>query len=257
MAENSKIQWTENTWNPWQGCRKVSPGCKYCYMYRDREKFGQDPTIVKRSNPATFNKPLTRKKPAMVFTCSWSDWFIQEADEWRPEAWDIIRRTPHLTYQILTKRPERIADNLPPDWGAGYPNVWLSVSAEDQDTFNLRVPILTEILAAVQFLSLEPLLSKINFDHFFANGYLPDPLNKINWVIVGGESGNNFGKWVYRPCKIDWIESIVYDCKDLKIPVFVKQLGTDLARRYRLSDRHGGNIEEFPLPIRVRQFPNI
>ena len=113
MAENSKIQWTDHTWNPWQGCRKVSPGCLNCYMYRDKKRYGQDPATVVRSKPPTFNKPLKWHDPAKVFVCSWSDFFIEDADEWRDDAWEIMRRTPHLTYQILTKRPRNIKDRLP------------------------------------------------------------------------------------------------------------------------------------------------
>jgi protein gp37 len=162
MGEKSAIEWTQNTWNPWQGCRKVSPGCKFCYMYRDKIRYGQDPTIVVRSSPATFNAPLKWKEPALVFTCSWSDWFVEEADSWRDEAWDIIRRTPHLTYQVLTKRPERIANHLPADWGDGYPNVWLGTSVESQKYGMERIPLLQKIPAAVRFLSCEPLLGPVN-----------------------------------------------------------------------------------------------
>lgn len=116
MGKNSGIEWTDHTWNPWQGCLKVSPGCKQCYMYRDKKRYGQDPMVVVRSKPGTFRKPLQWKQPAKVFTCSWSDFFIEQADNWIDDAWNIIRQTPHLTYQILTKRPENIKDRLPEDW---------------------------------------------------------------------------------------------------------------------------------------------
>ena len=111
MAIQSKIQWTNATWNPWHGCKKVSPGCKFCYMYRDKERYNQDPTTVLKSK-TKFNAPLQWNEPKLIFTCSWSDWFIEEADQWRAEAWKIIKNTPHHTYQILTKRPERIKDHL-------------------------------------------------------------------------------------------------------------------------------------------------
>lgn len=253
--KDSKIQWTEHTWNPWQGCKKVSSGCKFCYMYRDKERFKQDATIVVRSQPGTFNKPLQWKEPAQVFTCSWSDWFIDEADAWRPEAWEIIRRTPWLTYQILTKRPERIMGNLPPDWGNGYPNVWLGVSAEDQGAYNERVPILASIPAQLRFVSLEPLLSPIDLlgdtDSIFGV-YL---MQNINWIIVGGESGNEYGKYLYRECYISWIDNIIVSADLLRMPVFVKQLGTFISQQLNLSDRHGGDISEFPEYLRVRNFP--
>ena len=256
MADNSKIQWTTHTWNPWQGCKKVSPGCKFCYMYRDKKRFQQDPTVVMRSQPSTFTKPFSWHEPGLVFTCSWSDWFIEQADEWRSEAWDIIRKTPHLTYQILTKRPERIASNLPPDWGNGYPNVWIGVSCENQKTFNERVPILADIPARVRFLSIEPLLEHIRFSGLLTVGKPKKLLSSIDWVIVGGESGNDAGEFRFRPCSVEWMESIVNACLVLNIPAFVKQMGTDIATRHRMTDRHGGNIDEFPGSLQIREFPH-
>src|SRR3990167_2289790 len=117
MGERTAIEWTDATWNPWRGCTKVSPGCASCYMFRDQERYGHDPSVVVRAAPSTFEAPLIwerklldklpdsglAKPPArmLVFTCSWSDWFHADADPWREEAWAIIHDTPHLTYQIL------------------------------------------------------------------------------------------------------------------------------------------------------------
>ncbi len=140
MGEITGIGWTDATWNPWYGCSKVSPGCAHCYMFRDMKRYGSDPEVVTRSK-TKFDEPRKWKTPRRVFTCSWSDWFHEGADAWRAEAWAIVRDTPHLTYQILTKRPERIADHLPPDWGEGYPNVWLGTSVENQ-RFAFRADIL-------------------------------------------------------------------------------------------------------------------
>ena len=103
MSKNSKIQWTDDTWNPWHGCTKVSPGCKFCYMYRDKVKYGQEGKFVERSK-TKFKDPLKWKESRLIFTCSWSDWFIKEADEWRPDAWDIIRKTPCLLYTSPSPR---------------------------------------------------------------------------------------------------------------------------------------------------------
>jgi protein gp37 len=264
MAENSSIQWTQHTWNPWQGCKKVSHGCKFCYMYRDKDRYNQDPTIVIRSAKATFNKPLTWKDTAMVFTCSWSDWFIEEADAWRQEAWEIIKKTPHLTYQILTKRPERIKQCLPPDWGEGYPNVWIGISIENEKSALERIKILCEIPAKVRFLSCEPLIDEISMRW----KYVPknwreesgsvgqyEAMLHIHWVIIGGESGNDTGLYRFRPTKIEWIEGIINDCKTNNVPVFVKQLGTHLAKELKLHDRHGGDISEWPENLKIREFP--
>jgi len=211
MGKNSSIEWTDSTVNFWQGCQKVSPGCKNCYMYRDKKRYGQDPATVVRSSPATFNKPKKWKDPALVFTCSWSDFFIEQADPWRDEAWDIIRQTPHLTYQILTKRPELVKDRLPDDWGEGWPNVWLGVSIETEDYY-WRIMAIEDIPAMVKFVSAEPLLGPLS------NLYSYFPV--IDWVITGGESGPK-----YRPANLDWFREIRDDCQKWGVPFFHKQHG--------------------------------
>jgi len=211
MGKNSNISWTNDTWNSWQGCHKISAGCKNCYMYRDKKRYGQDPQVVIRSKAHTFNTPLTRLKGPLVFVCSWSDFFIEEADGWRDEAWDIIRRTPHLTYQILTKRPSDIKYCLPDDWGdKGYPNVWLGVSIEDADSLWRIIP-LEEIPARVKFVSYEPALEYVDFTAFSPT---------IDWLISGGESGPN-----PRPAQLDWFRQVRDDCLENNIPFFHKQHG--------------------------------
>src|ERR1041385_3774374 len=132
MAFGSNIEWTDATWNPWRGCAKVSPGCAHCYMFTEQRRYGRDPTVVVRAASQTFRAPLRWREPRLIFTCSWSDWFHEDADEWRPEAWAIVRACPNLIFQILTKRPERIHDHLPLDCRDGYPNVWLGVSVENR-----------------------------------------------------------------------------------------------------------------------------
>ncbi|HEC61284.1 MAG TPA: DUF5131 family protein [bacterium] len=157
MIDKSKIEWTDFTWNPWYGCHKVSAGCKNCYMFRDSIRYNKDrdPNVVMRGK-TTMDKPLKIKKPSMIFTCSWSDFFIEEADEWRSEAWEIIKQTPHHTYQILTKRPLRVADNIPAD---GIPkNVWLGVSVEQAAYFD-RIEQLKRMTANIRFISYEPLIN--------------------------------------------------------------------------------------------------
>src|SRR5450432_3737766 len=208
MSENSSIQWTESTWNPHHGCKKVSDGCKYCYMFRDKEKYGQDPTLVVKSK-TKFNEPLLWKEPKLIFTCSWSDFFIEEADVWRKEAWDVIRKTPHHTYQIVTKRPERIQEQLPPDWGDGWNHVWLDVSIENQKNVH-RATILANIPAKTRFISAEPLLGEIDFLQSVDG---KRPIDEFHWLILGGESGNNIGKYIYRPSEVDWFTRIIGDIK--------------------------------------------
>src|SRR4030066_1119182 len=155
----TNIEWTNYTWNPWVGCKKISAGCKNCYMYREQTQRGNDPMLIRRT--LTTHDPLKWEKQAMVdgqkkmvFTCSYSDFFIDCADSWRDEAWNIIRRTPHLIYQILTKRIERVKDCLPPDWP--LPNAWLGVTAENQEMADKRIPLLLQPPATLRFVSVEP-----------------------------------------------------------------------------------------------------
>lgn len=221
--QGTSISWTDNTHNPWQGCHHVSEECENCFMYTDKLRYGQDPTVVVRSAPATFNAPRRWERQMaagtypskhhgdrlLVFTCSWSDFFIKEADGWRDEVWSMMRETPHLIYQILTKRPGRIAAHLPADWGTGYPNVWLGVSVGTPRALR-RLDILATIPAAVHFASFEPLLGDL--------GDLTPWLSMLGWAIVGGESGPG-----WRNMEIAWLERVVRQCVAAGVPVWVKQ----------------------------------
>ena len=214
MGATSAIEWTDATYNPWYGCLKVSPGCKQCYMYRDQERFGRDPRAVTRAKDTTFYAPLKWKEPVKIFTCSWSDFFIEEADEWREEVWNVIRTTPRHTYQILTKRPENIADRLPADWGHGYKNVWLGVSVENQD-YAHRIETLVKTVpgAFVRFISYEPALGPLDITGI-------ELIKYFRWLISGGESGNKA-----RPAKAVWFKSVRDQCAELGIAYFHKQNG--------------------------------
>ena len=190
-----------------------------------------------------------------IFTCSWSDFFIEQADPWREEAWDIIRQTPEFIYQILTKRPERIHKCLPKDWGKGYPNVWLGVSVESQEQ-TWRVEELGQLKyndsIFKTFISAEPLIDFVDFTDGVVLSY---QFERFDWMIIGGESGNETGKWKYRPCERGWILDIIHQCKEYDIPVFVKQLGSHLAKEMQLQDKFGGDINEFPGELQLREFP--
>ncbi len=219
MGATTGIEWTDKTWNPWRGCTKVSPGCKNCYMFREQRRYGRDPTIVVRATPPTFNAPLRWKAPARVFTCSWSDFFHEAADPWRDEAWAIIRKTPHLTYQVLTKRPERIIDHLPKDWmdsSSGYPNVWLGVSGETVEWAKKRGSILYRVPTRLRFLSAEPWLET---EHYHAGDWL-SLVDLFDWVIIGGESGAHA-----RPMDLFTASALKSAAVLSEVPVFFKQLG--------------------------------
>lgn len=254
MGKTTGISWTDSTWNPFVGCRKVSQGCAHCYMFRDQEKFGNNPMLIRRTSPATFNAPLKWKESARVFTCSWSDFFIEDADEWRAEAWDIIRRTPHLTYQILTKRPENILDRLPEDWGDGYPNVWMGVSVENQATADERIPALLNTPAAVRFVSYEPALEPVDFKSFqpfsmrldepgSAASVLGILSGALGWIIVGCESGPN-----RRRMELHWAGDVIQQGAAAGVPVFVKQLP--------INELVSHDPAEWPEALRSREFPN-
>lgn len=288
MGNNSNIQWTDATWNIARGCTKVDEDCKFCYMYRDSfDKTRYNPYEVVRTK-TVFNLPLKIKEPSKIFTCSLTDFFHEAIDSYRNDAWDIIRQCPQHTFQILTKRPERILQCLPDDWGDGWDNVWLGTSVGNAPTSTegsgYRIAQLSDVPAKIRFLSLEPLWGPVDIGMNYSyrsfgskcsscsgignlndNFKTPCPEcnqtginpNPIDWVIVGGESGNETGKYRYRPCELSWIENIVNECKEAKVPVFVKQLGTHLAKKLKMSDRHGGNIDEFPEELQIRQFPII
>jgi protein gp37 len=205
-------------------------------MYRDQERYGRDPREVVRSK-TTFRDPLKWADGRKVFTCSWSDFFIEDADPWRAEAWDIIRQTPQHTYQILTKRPELIRERLPEDWGAGWPHVWLGVSVETQQYASERIPVLLATPAALRFLSCEPLLGRITFplpcrESVFWGG--------VRWIIVGGESGSP-----HRVMDMRSLGEVVTACRDARCPVWVKQdSGDKPGRQGRIPDDLW--IQEFP-----------
>jgi len=225
MSRNSKIEWTDHTWNPIIGCYKVSTGCKYCYAERDMKRWGKS-FKPHRASDAVFYSPLKWKEPARVFTCSYSDFFLEDADSYRDEIWNIIKNTPHLTYQILTKRPENILDRLPDNWGYGYKNVWLGVSVEKME-FIKRIDILIDIPAHIRFISYEPALGKLVIAS-------PSIISNIHWIIAGGESGHGY-KW--RPANTEWFRLIRDQCLVFKIPFFFKQYGGNK----KINGTWGGN----------------
>lgn len=212
MSETSAIEWTGGTWNPWSGCTHVSEGCDNCYMFTLKKRWGQNPEEVVRSKTTFFSPKKWGEQ--FVFSCSMSDFFHRDADAWRDEAWEVIRSTPHLTYQILTKRPGRIERHLPADWGDGYPNVWMGTSVELQKYVN-RIAVLVSIPARLRFISAEPLLGPLDIEPWLFP-FLPS----LDWVIVGGESGHKA-----RPMELDWARSLRDQCAANGVAFFLKQLG--------------------------------
>jgi protein gp37 len=214
MATNSKIEWTEMTWNPVTGCTKVTQGCKHCYAERmarrlhamgnDRYRNGFRVTL----HHDLVELPYRWREPRLVFVNSMSDLFQEAVPlSFIRKVFETMARCSQHTFQILTKRSERLlelAHQLP------WPNnVWMGVSVENAEVMS-RIDDLAQVPAAVRFLSLEPLI-----------GSLEDlPLDGISWVIVGGESGPHA-----RPMKKEWVESILRQCRSADVPFFFKQWG--------------------------------
>lgn len=309
----TKIEWTDTTWNVTSGCTRASAGCDNCYAVRQTKRLAKiEKTRAKyeglvnegknhfngvvRCHESELLKPFSWSKPRMVFVNSMSDLFHKDVPfEFIDQVFSVMALCPDHTFQVLTKRPERMAEYLSNEdtsariwtqmgkiderwydleWvrDEGHEvvlptpgNVWLGTSVEDQEAADERIPYLLQCPAAVRFLSCEPLLGDIKFDYvpglYEGDGHdmpwMKD--DTLHWVIAGGESGPGA-----RPCNVDWIRSIVQQCKDAQVPCFVKQLGSkpfDPEAAYhfndylKLKDRKGGDMSEFPEDLRVREMP--
>jgi protein gp37 len=214
MAQKSAIEWTHSTWNPVRGCSKVSPGCKNCYAETFAERWRGVPGhpyeqgFDLRFVPEKLEEPLRWKTPRTIFVNSMSDLFHEEIPlEYIQRVFDVLERAHWHTFQVLTKRSERLVELAPElPWPQ---NVWQGVSVESQSYVD-RVRDLCKVPAAVRFLSLEPLLSAIP----------ALPLDGVDWVIVGGESGRRC-----RPMKAQWARDIRDQCVRQSVPFFFKQWG--------------------------------
>jgi len=266
----SKIEWTEETWNPVRGCSHVSPGCDHCYAERMASRFslpGQAYEGLTHNgkwngyltfDSKTLEKPLKWKKPRMVFVNSMSDLFHYGVEEGGiAQMFAVMAAYQQHTFQILTKRPKRMHDLLRDGedsivahdtaiyvrrrhgyWMWPLPNVWLGVTAENQQTADERIPLLLQTPAALRFVSFEPLLGPIQWPEVIKDGRVyPD------WIIVGAESGPGA-----RPMEIGWARQIVKDAILGEVPVFVKQL-CDKGRKIP--------FEQWPEDLQIRQFPEV
>jgi protein gp37 len=220
----SKIEWTEVTWNPVTGCSKVSIGCKNCYAETIANRFWGDRKFTDVvCHEDRLEQPLHWKKPRMIFVNSMSDLFHEDVPfGFIHKVFYRMKSTPQHTYQILTKRPERmlafVIDFVPLLKFEPLKNVWLGVSVENQKTANERIPLLLQTPAAVKWISAEPLLEQIGIREYLTDGGIPS-MGKLDWVVVGGESGQN-----KRPFNPDWARSLRDECKMMQIPFFMKQI---------------------------------
>lgn len=238
MGERTLISWANHTLNFWMGCTEISAGCKNCYAKTAMTRYGRDFSKVLRTKTwADAFKWQARAAAAgkveTVFTCSWSDFFHPYADAWRAEAWEVIRACPNLHFQILTKRAERMPRHLPPDWGEGYPNVWLGVSVESRE-YLWRLDYLRQVPARVRFVSAEPLLEDLELT--------PEQVAGIHQIIVGGESGSGF-----RPMDHEWPRRILELCRKQGIAFFFKQSAAPRTEMgTKLDDQE---YKEYPLDL--------
>ena len=228
MAKNSHIEWTHHTFNPWWGCRKVSPACDNCYAELWAKRMGHRlwGTDAPRRffGDAHWREPFRWNEEAeaaglreRVFCASMADVFERRSDlnQERIRLWQLIDRTPNLDWLLLTKRPQNVGRIAP--WGKNWPtNVWLGTSVESQTIAEKRLPFLLKIPAAIRFLSCEPLLGPLNLQHWFRS----KSFHPIDWVIAGGESGPRA-----RPMHPNWPISLLHQCRDFDVPFHFKQWG--------------------------------
>ena len=262
MGENSKIEWTDHTLNPWVGCTKVSPACDHCYAESWARRTGSAHLWQgerRRTSPRVWRQAPKWNAAAgaagvraRVFCASLADVFDNKVPRaWRRDLFAVIRETPHLDWLLLTKRPGNIPAMLPPGWGAaGWPNVWLGATAANQDEVDRNVPALLSVPAGRYFLSCEPLLGPIELSPFLAGqeengvvfgrpagtcvGWRPP----LDWIIVGGASGGGA-----RPMQLGWARAVRDQCQAAGVPFFFKQWGEwapvpDAPGVDPLSDRH-------------------
>jgi protein gp37 len=257
MGQNSAIEWTDHTFNPWTGCQAVSEACKFCYAEGLDKRFGHadrwGPHGVRvRTAAANWKRPLAWSLDAenagqrvRVFCASMADVFDNAVpEEWRADLWALIRATPHLDWQLLTKRPQNIVKMLPADWGAGWPNVWLGTTVENQEEADRRIPHLLAVPARVRFLSCEPLLGPVDLNKNVPGERMlrwhRPMIGALDWVIAGGESGPGA-----RPMDLAWTRSLRDQCAAARVPFFMKQMGGTLKAR----------MPEIPADLMVREFP--
>jgi protein gp37 len=300
------IGWTDLTKNYWHGCSKVDTECRLCYAEGQSARFGRDVwgatkdrffmSDANNAKPYQWNKLAAEHDTFLrVFCGSMFDWaeihknpvVAAEMDKARGTMFDTIEFTPHLRWQLLTKRPENIVKVAPARWLTdGWPrNVWLGTSVGYQKSAEIRVPELLRVPGnpAVLFLSVEPMVARVDLSRWlwltggstagpfhdyagrrrFGGGVggmtvTSVPAGDISWVIVGGESGAMTGKASRRARRMDPVDArqLIEDCQDAQVPVFAKQTGTVLAREWNLRHRKGEDPREWPEWMRIRQFPD-
>ena len=246
-------------WNPWHGCTKISPGCRYCYVYRQDEMYGAQTASSLCRKTGAFYAPIKKKRDGsfkipsgkLVMTCFTSDFLLKDADEWRPECWQMMRRRSDCLFYFFTKRIDRLEELLPPDWGDGYDNVLIGCTVENQDRADFRLPIFRHLPIKHKSIIVAPMLERVNISQ-----YLDETIEEVS---VGGESGVDA-----RPCDYDWILDLREQCVKHDVPFRFHQTGAyfikdgrmyRVKRGYQLSQAHKANIDykigEYYIPEKI------
>lgn len=211
-------------WNLWHGCHKLSTGCKHCYVYRGDARREVDSSVVVRTK--NFDLPLRKKRNGefkipsgtFVYTCFTSDFFVEDADKWRAEAWEMIRCRSDLHFMMITKRIDRFSDCLPDDWGDGYDNVTICCTVENQTCADYRLPIYKRAPIKHKIIICEPLLERIDLSTYAVGEW-------IEQIVAGGESG-----YEARPCDFEWVMDLRRICVENKVDFWFKQTGSKFVK---------------------------
>ena len=226
-------------WNLWHGCTKVSTGCRHCYMYRRDESIGKDPTVVIKTD--SFDLPVRILKSgkykgrykiprrSYIYTCFSSDFFHPDADGWRGDAWDIMRERSDCSFFMITKRPERIADHLPPDWGRGWEHVIIAVTCENQDMIDKRLPVYLSLPLYHHSVMIEPMLTSVDLKPYIDAYRSTDGRPVLRHVSAGGESGADA-----RICDYEWVQNVQSQCMANGISFYYHQTGAKLIKNGKL-----------------------
>ncbi len=214
-------------WNPWHGCKKISAGCEHCYVYRIDSRHDKDSSVVKKT--LNFDLPVKKKRNGdykvvpgeEVYTCFSSDFFLDEGDQWRKEAWRMIKERSDCSFFFITKRIDRFNICLPVDWGEGYDHVSIGVTVENQDRADYRLPIFQDLPIKHKTIICEPLLENIDFAEYLGDW--------VDGVVVGGESGSDA-----RICDYNWVLDIRRQCMLKNVAFHFKQTGARFRKEGRL-----------------------
>ncbi len=240
-------------WNPWHGCTKISPGCKYCYVYRQDEMYGADISSSLCRKTGNFNLPLKKKRDGsfkipegrIVFTCFTSDFLLEDADPWRGECWEMMRMRQDLMFYFFTKRIDRLEKCLPREWGEGFDNVIIGCTVENRAMADYRLPIFKSLPIKHKSIIVAPML-----EHMDISAYIDEEIEEVS---VSGESGADA-----RVCNFEWVLDIRRQCIEKNVPFRFHQTGAHfikdgkmyhIKRKYQLSQAAKAGIN-FMVPER-------